>query len=118
LGEAVVDADAAGGATSCRRLEGKVELLSRERWPAALSGIGMDKFEALADGLDSQTENVAALYAAGQPLSGVQAAQAQVYGQTFRKMAEPALAAYYYRLNPDFWEWLRRQGAPSLPKPN
>ena len=117
LGEALLDADAAAGAASCRRLPGEAERLSEQRWPAALSGVGMDEFESRADRLDSWTEDVAALYAAKKPLSVEQAAKVKAYGRAFREMAEPALLEYYYRMNPDFWDWLKAAGAATVPKP-
>jgi hypothetical protein len=31
-------------------------------------------------------------------------------------MAEPALLPDYYRLNPEFWEWVRAAAGRSIPK--
>jgi hypothetical protein len=37
------------------------------------------------------------------------------YTDAFMKLTEPGLLPYYYRLNPDFWEWLRKQCGRSIP---
>jgi hypothetical protein len=39
------------------------------------------------------------------------------FADSFQKVAEPVLLPRYYRINPDFWEWLRREGGRSIPKP-
>lgn len=35
---------------------------------------------------------------------------------SFPEVAEPALLSHYYRVNPDFWEWLRQETGRSIPK--
>jgi len=32
----------------------------------------------------------------------------------FSRLAEPGLLPYYYKANPDFWEWLRKRGGASI----
>ncbi|HVC08728.1 MAG TPA: hypothetical protein VNH15_02165 [Elusimicrobiota bacterium] len=42
--------------------------------------------------------------------------QVNEFAQAFSAVAEPPLLPYYYRLNPDFWEWIEKQAGYSIPK--
>jgi len=42
-------------------------------------------------------------------------ARLKAFLEAFRAAAEPGLLPHYYRLNPDFWEWLRKQAGDSIP---
>ena len=39
------------------------------------------------------------------------------YVEAIRTLVVPAMLPYYYRQNPGFWEWLRKEGGQSIPKP-
>ena len=115
LGEAVLNSG--GEILSCIRLPGEETGLSAVRWPAALGQLSVDDLEKRLDELYAATEQVSVLYSSRAPITEAARATLQRYSQKFRALAEPALLGYYYGLNPDFWEWLNKSGAPTLAKP-
>jgi hypothetical protein len=115
LGEAVLRSD--GSISSCQRLPGEKKGLSSVRWPAATDKLSVDELVAELDRLYAATEEVAVLYAAKAPLTEAAKKTLQDFSRRFPDVAEPVLLSYYYQLNPDFWEWLSKSGAPALAKP-
>lgn len=111
-GEALLDT-AGGKPVSCAALTEEPRELPGPRWPRALNGADMKEFERLSAGLYGRTEAIAAIYFA----KSADKALAEGYVSVFESMAEPSLLAHYYKLNPDFWEWLRRTSGRSIPKP-
>lgn len=107
---AVFDAKA-GKVFECERLAARPDPAAGARWPAAAEGLDMAGFEARAAALYAAAEKAAAGY------SGGDAADAAAYWAAFDGLAEPALRADYYRLNPAFWEWVRSAAGRSLDKP-
>ncbi|MDE2107529.1 MAG: hypothetical protein KGL39_60610 [Patescibacteria group bacterium] len=67
--------------------------------------------------LAAQTESIGALYQSKKMPSSMDKKMAEKYFKLFEIFSEPALEPYYYRANPDFWEWLRALIGRSLPKP-
>lgn len=59
----------------------------------------------------------AALYAKGGTPDAEGLKSLKAFAEGFLSVAEPGLRAEYYRLNPEFWEWLRTAAGSSLPKP-
>ncbi|MDD5628621.1 MAG: hypothetical protein PHU21_06125, partial [Elusimicrobia bacterium] len=116
LAEAVFEAGAPG-ASSCRRLAGAVKKIAEQIWSPEVAALKMDAFEAESQKLYASLSETAPLYAAKKPLSQDQSQRVQACASLLTRMVQPGLAAYYYRMNPDFWEWLRSSGASSLPKP-
>jgi hypothetical protein len=113
--EAVVDADA-GAAIECRALPYTPRDFAGPRWTAAASALDADVFDAKVAELDRLTEIVAPVYAARRAPTAADADLARRYLALFETMAEPALLPDYYRLNPEFWEWVRAAAGRSIPK--
>ncbi|MGA3174404.1 MAG: hypothetical protein ABSE25_08290 [Syntrophorhabdales bacterium] len=103
-----------GSVTRHGRYGGPKKEISSKRWPDELSNISMEEFEKLEDRLYKATEEVAVIYAAGRRPTPAEGRRIQTYGKLFLKMCEPALRPYYYALNPDFFDWLGKCGAPTI----
>ncbi len=110
--EAVVDVDA-GAPVECRRVPGVPKDVAPPRWSPAASALSDEDFSAKSDELDRLTEDAAAAYSARR----ADADLARRYLADFELLAEPAYLGDYYRLNPDFWEWVRGAAGRSIPKP-
>ncbi|MFH2202734.1 MAG: hypothetical protein ABIJ96_06445 [Elusimicrobiota bacterium] len=116
LGEAMFET--AGGSISyCRRIPGELHELPGTSIEDKAKRHSTKKFHALLDRLYLYSEKVSVIYAAKEPPSYRQKKVMREYGELFLEFSEPPMRPYYYQLNPDFWEWLRASGAPSLPKP-
>jgi len=115
LGQAVLNSD--GSISSCKRLPGRKKGLAAARWPKATDKLSVDELLADLDRLYAATEEVAVLYSAKAPIPEAAKKTLQDYRRRFLALAEPALLPYYYRLNPAFWDWLGKSGAPTLDKP-
>jgi hypothetical protein len=63
--------------------------------------------------LYAATERVAALFAAGQPLTEEDKKRVAEFAAAFAERAEPRHAAAYRALNPDFWKWVEANGGRS-----
>ncbi len=109
--DATIDASI-GKALSCVSRKTTPKELSGPRWPAAMDKTSMKDFQSYSNDLYLETETIAALYQTG---SAAGKEQGLAFLALFQKLAEPALLAEYYRLNPDFWEWLRASSGDSLP---
>ncbi|TBR16777.1 hypothetical protein EPO15_18535 [bacterium] len=107
---AVFDAKA-GVVLECGALPAAAAPAPGARWPAAAAGLDMAGFEARATALYAAAEAAASGYARGD------AAAAAAYWAAFDGLAEPALRADYYRLNPAFWDWLRAKTGKALDRP-
>lgn len=108
--------DVAGQTQSCGALAGSPRELRGPRWPAAVEGLDMRGFTARSEALLAKTESLGTLYAVKKDSPEAKAA-ARDFFAAFDALAEPALRADYYRLNPVFWEWLRGAAGRSLVKP-
>jgi len=123
-GRAVISLDS-NSALSCARGAGsahKLGLVGRFS-PAALA-LGVDGLDKKRVKLYAAAERAGALYAADDmPVRGAagrapnsrELAQLKSFADSFALLAEPPFLRDYYRLNPDFWKWLKRQGI-ALPK--
>ncbi|MFA6003745.1 MAG: hypothetical protein WC881_06725 [Elusimicrobiota bacterium] len=111
LGAAVFDSQ--GTVASCARLPGEKKGLSNRRWPQAVDKLDVDELQQELDRLYAATAEVAVLYAAQAAITDAARKTLQDYSSRFSSLAEPALLPDYYKLNPDFWVWLERCGAPA-----
>ncbi len=114
-GEGVVDARS-GKPVSCALLPGAPKELSRRRWPAASEAWDIKTFRAREGLVFEKTQEIAAIYDARRQLRPADVDSAKSYFEAFSSLAEPDLLPYYYRMNPDFWEWLRSAAGVSIPK--
>ena len=104
---------AAPAADRCVRLaQGEVDSLGPCR-PGGLSMAGTFKAEAR---LFQTLDRGAALYLKGEVPSPRDRRALGDFVDSFHALAEPGLLPFYYRQNPDFWEWLRQQAGRSIPK--
>lgn len=103
-----------GTAIGGRWSQDSQKAVSSKRWPDEISEISMDEFLQLREQLYRATEEVALIYARLSEITPDERVKVQEYGKLFSKMVEPALRPYYYKLNPDFWAWLRDCGALSI----
>jgi hypothetical protein len=85
--------------------------------PAVPSGISGVRYYQVAFALYSSLPRVARLYRKGLKLGSAERKDVQALADAFLGLAEPPLLAEYYRLNPEFWEWLRQNAGRSLPGP-
>jgi len=85
--------------------------------PAVPAGLSMRGYYRAQTRLFSSLDRAAALYLEeGSPAASDKAVLAD-FLDAFQSLAEPGLLPDYYRLNPDFWEWLRREIGRSILKP-
>jgi len=113
--EAVVDA-ALGATVECRVATAAPRELAGPRWTPEAAALDADAFDAKVAELDALAESVASVYAARRAPTAADADLARRYLALFELMAEPPYRADYYRLNPDFWEWLRAAAGRSIPR--
>ncbi len=112
MGEAVLDAETRE-ATACSARKGEHKALSSRRFGAKASAFGLDEFDSQADLLFDRIEKAGALYAA----RGHDQTLLEDFVSRFNVLAEPDLLPYSYRINPEFWEWVRSETGRSIPKP-
>ena len=117
FGEAVIDVNS-GNPISCDRLTETPRKITGPRWTEQADRLSETKFEAKGDWLDAQTEAIGALYQSKRTPTAADKRLAEKYLKSFEALSEPALESYYYRANPDFWEWLRGLIGRSIPKPS
>lgn len=84
--------------------------------PAVPPGVSNRDYYAAEASLFAALPNISERYRRGPP-AAADRTDASAYFNAFQRIAEPGLAPYYYRLNPEFWEWLRAAGGRSLAKP-
>ena len=86
--------------------------LDGERYGVDAMNMDEDEFDDATRKLLSLTEAVGKAYARHAPVDKRKLAE---FWAQFSLMAEPPLSADYYKLDPSFWEWLRRENGQSLP---
>jgi hypothetical protein len=86
------------------------------RGPAVRPGLSQSDYYRAEARLYEALDKTAALYAKGAPLADADKKALADFADAFQVIAEPGLAPDYYRVNPDFWEWLRREAGRSIPK--
>jgi hypothetical protein len=86
------------------------------RGPAVPQGLSQSNYYRAESNLFAALDKTAALYAKGDPLLDAEKKDLRDYADSLLTVAEPGLLADYYRVNPEFWEWLRRECGRSIPK--
>jgi hypothetical protein len=81
------------------------------------AGLSMKAYYKADATLFESLDKTAALYFAGRPATAADKPFLGDFVDAFMTLAEPGLLPEYYRANPDFWEWLRREAGRSIPKP-
>jgi hypothetical protein len=84
---------------------------------AVPAGLSMKAYYKAAATLYGSLDKTASLYLAGGSPAAADKAVLGGFVDAFAALAEPGLLTDYYRINPDFWEWLRRETGRSIPKP-
>ncbi len=103
-------------AANCRAVNDSAKQRFQRRFGAPAERLDMDTFLRRSDELYAATETIALRYAAKAQPAPKDAEVAERYLKVFELLAEPDFLPHYYRLNPDFWEWLRRLAGRSIPK--
>ncbi|MCX5796374.1 MAG: hypothetical protein NTY77_12855 [Elusimicrobia bacterium] len=80
-------------------------------------GLSMTKLARAEARLFESLDPAAALYFKGAPVGPQERKLLSGYVEAIQTLVTPAMLPYYYRQNPDFWEWLRKEGGRSIPKP-
>ncbi|MCX5787683.1 MAG: hypothetical protein NTX64_04110 [Elusimicrobia bacterium] len=111
-GRFVLDAPTADRCVSLG-VKGPIESLG-DCMPHGLSMTQVSRAEAR---LFETLERLAPLYFKGGPPQPGERKLADEYIAALQALQTPAIMPYYYRQNPDFWEWLRKDGGRSIPKP-
>jgi hypothetical protein len=81
------------------------------------SGLSMTKVSRAEARLFESLDPAAALYFKGSPVGPQERKLLTDYIEAVETLVVPAMLPYYYRQNPDFWEWLRKEGGKSIPTP-
>lgn len=102
-------------ADRCAKLDGGG---ARALGAGAPEGLSMAAYYRAQLAIYESLPRTAALYARGGDPGAEGRKSLQAYANGFLKAAEPGLRAEYYRLNPGFWEWLRKETGRSLPAPS
>lgn len=100
-----------GRVTECTSNPVDLEPLEGERYPDAAMDMEEDEFDTATAKLLTLTEAVGAAYSRKTKADKRTLAE---FWKQFQALAEPALHKAYYKLNPAFWEWLRRENGASL----
>jgi hypothetical protein len=86
------------------------------RGPAVRDGVSQTAYYREETKLYASLGKAAALYAKAAPLTDGDKKTLTDFLDAFAVIGEPGLTADYYRANPDFWEWVRKEAGRSIPK--
>ena len=104
-----------GGEDLCARIgSGKPRSLGQ----AVPAGLSQKDYYRAEMRLFSALGRTAELYLKGGALAAADKQAPADFLDAFQTLAEPGLLPDYYRLSPDFWEWLRRETGRSIAKPS
>jgi hypothetical protein len=104
--------DTSGKVTECGSNPVDLVPLESERYPPEAMDLEEDAFDAATAKLLQLSDAVGAAY---QRKAAVDKKTLAAYWSQFQLLGEPAMRPDYYKLNPAFWEWLRRENGASLP---
>ncbi len=90
----------------------KVKILGR----AVPSGLSMVSYYRGKSLLYENLERITPLYFADSSLAAGDIKNISAFVREFKRVSEPALWPDYYRLSPDFWNWIQKNGQV-LPAP-
>lgn len=96
-----------GRVLDCRRLPGEPVALPPDK---RFDSMTLDEIDARSARLHADTEAVAALYASGREIGDTGRARVAAFSRDFSALADPAHAAAYRGLDPDFWAWVEKNG--------
>ncbi|MCM2304462.1 MAG: hypothetical protein NDJ72_07145, partial [Elusimicrobia bacterium] len=94
-----------GRVLDCRRLPGEPVAVPPDR---RFDSMTQDEIDARSSRLHADTEAVAALYASGREIGDTGRARVAAFSRDFAALADPAHAAAYRGLDPDFWAWVEK----------
>lgn len=87
------------------------------RGPAVPAGTSQTAYYRAEASFYASLAGAAELYAKGASAQDADKRKLGEFVDSFLAIAEPGLLPDYYRVNPGFWEWLRREAGRSIPKP-
>lgn len=115
-GHALIDLNA-DQAISCARDSTSLKKLDlRKRFSPGADRLNVQELTDKRAELDLNLEQLAWLYTSTQTLNVQGLAQLKSFGELFSLLAEPPFLPFYYRLNPDFWIWAKKNGAQLPPE--
>lgn len=76
----------------------------------------IEQLEARSTRLHADAEAVAAMYAAGRDIGETGRARVAAFARDFAALADPAHAAAYRALDPEFWAWVEKNGGAAPAK--
>jgi len=101
-------------ADRCERIgKGEVQSLG----PGLPKALSMAQYYRTEARLFADLQLASALYFKGAAPAAQDREALKEFAAAFDVLAAPGLVPYYYRLSPDFWEWLRLSTGRSIPKP-
>ena len=110
-GEATFTPD--GRVLECRRLEGEPVAIPHD---GRFDAMTLEEIMARSSRLYADTEAVAALYASGRNIGDTGRDKVAAFARDFAALADPAHAAAYRALDPDFWAWVEKNGGAAPAK--
>lgn len=110
-GEAAFTPD--GGVLACRAYPGETVVIPHD---ARFKALTLQEIIARSSQLHSDIETVAAYYAAGRDIGETGRARVAAFARDFAGLADPAHAAAYRALDPDFWAWVEKNGGSAPAK--
>jgi hypothetical protein len=102
-----------GRVLDCRRLPGEPVAIPHD---ARFDAMTLDDILARSTRLYADTEAIAALYASGRDIGETGRARVAAFARDFSSLADPAHAAAYRGLDPDFWAWVEKNGGSAPAK--
>lgn len=88
----------------------------RELGPAVPPGASMEDYDRARAQAYASLPAAARLYFSGAAPGADDVKTLSAFLAAFRAAAEPPLLPAYYKLDPPFWEWLRKTAGDSIPK--
>ncbi len=101
-----------GKVSACDSHPVDLKALEGERYGENAMGMEEDEFDDASRKLLSLTESAGEAFARR---AHADKRRLTDFWRQFQLLAEPPLLADYYRADPAFWEWLRRENGESLP---
>jgi hypothetical protein len=102
-----------GHVEECSRAPGDVSEIPGSS--LELKDMTLEEIDARSRELYAATERIAASYWSGRTPGPADKAAVVEYSRLFHLLANPAHAAAYRALNPDFWSWVEKNGGAAPP---
>ena len=97
-----------GRASTCRRDPAAPAVIPGSS--LLLTGMTLEEIVARSHELSAATRDVSRLYWSTRAPTEAQTARVAEFSRLFRLLANPAYAAAYRDLNPEFWSWVKKNG--------